>query len=220
MSNIKFPDVSLVPNFTSTNFNAFMDIPLGYSRDLEGTDYLFPHGGDILVVPIGRLEGMNYANRSGFRAELLERLAREDPLGQQQLMVIRTALEMKKFTNAYYDPTVTLSSVFIDQVENALETQPTATNETSSVNLGIYIGVPLAIVVVIGVIVAFVLSRGVRRKVAPFLVREMRRPDTLAMEDDKEKEKPDDAPQPTAPAARAWRFSVAPSTASSELSPL
>lgn len=179
-----------------------MDIPLGYSRDSVGTDYLFPFAGAQVVFPIGKLAGMNYANRSSFRAEMLDRLSREDPFGRQQITLIRTALEMKKFSNSYYDPTVTLTSLFSD--DNILETPPAT---AAGINLGLAIGLPLALVVLLGVVLAFVLSKSLRQKVAPFFSRGKSNVDTLDMDDEDGKQ----SDEQKLTTSTVWRFSKSPS---------
>eukprot|EP01122_Echinamoeba_exundans_P005504 TRINITY_DN15658_c0_g1_i1.p1 TRINITY_DN15658_c0_g1~~TRINITY_DN15658_c0_g1_i1.p1 ORF type:complete len:345 (+),score=42.51 TRINITY_DN15658_c0_g1_i1:86-1120(+) len=175
-STLNYPNISLLLNFTSIQGNAFIEFPLGYYRDGNISDYLFPHGSNQWNFPIGRLAGMNYANRSSFLEPFLNLLKQADPLGEQQWTIFKTKMEMKQFSNAFYDPTVTLTSLFSDPAPAASPDFPLGTpGSTSSIepNLGIVVGIPVvvAIVVAVGIALAFVLYRPLRQKVAPFSSR-------------------------------------------------
>jgi hypothetical protein len=167
-SAISFPNVSTIFNFTSPLAQAYIDFPLGYVRDSVASDYLNPVGGAQLHSAVGKLSGMNLVNRTGFRAAELDRLQQEDPTRTQQFTLFRSALEFKKFTNAFYDPTVTLTSLFTDS--DPLLT-PTLTPQ---VDYGLVVGVPVGAVLgasVVGVVALFLLNDGLRKKVAPFFGR-------------------------------------------------
>lgn len=180
---IKFPDVSVTLNFSTVPTNLFIDFPLAYRRDSVATDYLFPHGSAQWMFPVGRLAGMNVASRPSFRGGLLDRLSRDDPNGLQQVTIFKLEMEMKKFTNAFYDPTVTLSALFGDESALAPQAPNSVVGES---NIALAAGLPVGIVLVLAAATAFafVLSPKLRSKVAPFLsFKDAPKSDTLGMED-------------------------------------
>jgi hypothetical protein len=165
--------------------------------------YLFAHGSNQWNFPIGRLAGMNYANRSSFQGPFLNLLAQVDPLGENQWTLFKTKMEMRKFSNAFYDPTVTLTSLFGD---SAPESKPNQGSPGSSgsvePNLGIAVGIPVAVVIVIAVavVLTFILYKPLRAKVAPFSSRRLNQATPLD----------EDEPKPSTTPKQEWKASRGP----------